>query len=110
MMIGLRGIPRRLRALSSGCRSVQPVAVGTPQLAGRSTSHAIKRYQPIFLQSERRELTVVFVTGRIYVYRDVPEKELEAFRAVLSKGRYFNAHIRDHYKYREVTEELAAGS
>jgi hypothetical protein len=57
---------------------------------------------------ERRELTIFFVTGRIYVYRDVPEEEVEAFRAASSKGRYFNHNIRDRYDFREVTEELHA--
>ena len=48
-----------------------------------------------------RELAVLFTTGRRYVYRDVPPEEAEAFRAAFSKGRYFNAHIRDAYDYAE---------
>lgn len=56
---------------------------------------------------ERRELHVHFVTGRIYIYHDVPQEEVKAFRGAGSKGRYFNAHIRDHYAFREVTDELA---
>ena len=51
----------------------------------------------------RRELHVEFVTGRIYIYYDVPEREAEAFRSAQSKGRYFNFHIRDHFAFREVT-------
>ena len=51
----------------------------------------------------RRELHVEFVTGRIYIYYDVPEREAEAFRSAQSKGRYFNLHIRDRYAFREVT-------
>ena len=50
----------------------------------------------------RRELTIEFVTGRIYVYYDVPERAAEAFRSAQSKGRYFNFHIRDNYAFREV--------
>ena len=51
---------------------------------------------------ERRELLVEFVTGRRYVYLDVPEAEADAMRAAFAKGRYFNAHIRDRYRFREL--------
>ncbi|HET8534677.1 MAG TPA: KTSC domain-containing protein [Sphingomicrobium sp.] len=49
-----------------------------------------------------RELTVEFVTGRRYVYSDVPLEEVEAMRRAFSKGTYFNKRIRDCYPYREV--------
>ena len=51
---------------------------------------------------ERRELTVEFVIGRRYVYLDVPEAEAQALRGAFAKGRYFNAHIRDRYRFREI--------
>ena len=51
---------------------------------------------------ERHELMVEFVTGRRYVYVNVPESEAEQLRIAFSKGRYFNAHIRDRYRYREI--------
>jgi hypothetical protein len=51
---------------------------------------------------ETRELTVEFVTGRRYIYFDVPGEEVLALRSAFSKGRYFNAHIRDRYRFREV--------
>ena len=51
---------------------------------------------------ERRELLIEFTTGRRYVYADVPEEEVKAMRAAFSKGRYFNAHIRDRFKCREI--------
>lgn len=50
----------------------------------------------------KRELEVLFVTGRRYVYADVPPEEVEAFRSAFSKGRYFNVRIRDNYRYREL--------
>jgi hypothetical protein len=50
---------------------------------------------------DARELEVLFTTGRRYVYSEVPPEEVAAFREAFSKGRYFNAHIRDHYRYRE---------
>ena len=53
---------------------------------------------------EKRELVVHFVTGRRYVYFDVPPEEVEAMRSAFSKGRYFNAYVRDRYRFRELTE------
>jgi len=43
-------------------------------------------------------LDIQFVSGRRYAYHDVPEEVVEAFRRAFSKGEYFNAHIRDHYR------------
>jgi hypothetical protein len=62
-------------------------------------SSVIRRFS---YDPQRRELRVEFVTGRIYVYDDVPEREAEAFRAAESKRRYFNFDIRDHYGFREL--------
>jgi hypothetical protein len=50
------------------------------------------------------ELFVEFVTGRRYVYLDVPEQEAAAMRRAFAKGRYFNAHIRDRYRFCELCE------
>ena len=57
---------------------------------------------------QRRELRVEFVTRRVYVYFDVPAKTVEEFRAAESKGRHFNTHIRDHYRFRELVREEAS--
>jgi len=51
---------------------------------------------------EDRELDVVFTTGRRYLYHGVPPEAADAFRAAFSKGRHFNAHIRDRYECTEV--------
>ena len=56
---------------------------------------------------ESRELEVLFTTGRRYVYAEVPPEAVEALRAAFSKGRHFNAHIRDHYSYRECRRGAA---
>lgn len=56
------------------------------------------RYDP-----DRELLDIVFTTGRRYFYHRVPPAEADAFRAAFSKGRYFNAHIRDAYDHTEVT-------
>ena len=44
-----------------------------------------------------RALDVEFVSGRRYRYRDVPAEVAGEFAAAFSKGRYFNARIRDRF-------------
>lgn len=52
-------------------------------------------------RADRRELDVLFTTGRRYVYREVPPEAAAAFRAAFSKGRHFNARIRGRYPFGE---------
>lgn len=52
-----------------------------------------------------RALDVEFVSGRRYRYAGVPEEVAEAFRSAFSKGRFFNARIRDHYQCTELASE-----
>ena len=47
-------------------------------------------------------LEIEFQSGRIYQYFDVPETIYTAFLESDSKGRYFNAHIRGKFPYREI--------
>jgi len=63
-------------------------------------SMVIRRFAYV---AESRELAIEFVTGRRYVYSDVPEEEAQAFRAAFAKGPYFNRNIRDRYRFRELT-------
>jgi lysyl-tRNA synthetase class 2 len=55
-------------------------------------------------RSERRELEVLFTTGRRYIFHDVPPPVAEAFRTARIKGRHFNAHIRGRYAFTEIEE------
>ena len=52
---------------------------------------------------ESREMMVEFVSGRRYVYSEVPAEAVDAFRAAFSKGSHFNRHIRDRFPCRELT-------
>jgi hypothetical protein len=51
----------------------------------------------------RHELFVFFVTGRAYIYFEVPAEKYDAFLEAPSLGRYFNSRIRDQYRFRELT-------
>jgi lysyl-tRNA synthetase class 2 len=62
-------------------------------------STVIRRFD---YDAAHRVLDVAFVSGRRYRYSGVPEEVVQAFRAATSKGRFFNAHIRDHYPYEEL--------
>jgi hypothetical protein len=51
----------------------------------------------------RRRLTATFrETGKTYLYEDVPREVYDALLAADSAGAYFNAYIRDCYRFREV--------
>lgn len=63
-------------------------------------SAAIKR---IYYSTRRHELFVAFTSGRVYVYFDVPPVAYDAFRDAPSLGRHFNLHVRDHYRFQELT-------
>jgi hypothetical protein len=51
------------------------------------------------------ELWVEFVSGRRYVYSDVPREVAETLGSAFAKGGYFNSRIRDRYPCREVEHE-----
>lgn len=50
-------------------------------------------------------LDVTFVTGRRYRYFAVPGDIAKDFREAFSKGRFFNARIRDHFRFEELERE-----
>jgi hypothetical protein len=55
------------------------------------------RYEPV-----TAELTVTFNSGKRYVYFEVPRGVSDALLAAPSIGVYFNAHIRDTYRFRRI--------
>jgi hypothetical protein len=59
-------------------------------------SSVIKKYE---YHPERRILTIIFVSGAVYDYLDVPQEVYEQMRSMLSKGTFFNEHIKDRYGF-----------
>jgi hypothetical protein len=57
----------------------------------------------LFYDPAKRELWLTFVSGRRYVYTDVPSEVFDAFKTASSRGAFFNREIRDRYTFREVT-------
>ena len=52
------------------------------------------RYDP-----HQRQLELQFVSGRRYLYHEVPEEIWREMRQAFSKGEYFNERIRDQYRF-----------
>lgn len=48
-------------------------------------------------------LTITFTTNKVYEYYAVPAETYDAFRLAFSKGTFFNAKIRDHFPFKDVT-------
>jgi hypothetical protein len=47
-------------------------------------------------------LRVVFVSGAIYDYKNVPEKVYHAMKASGSKGTYLNEYIKGNYEFEKI--------
>lgn len=58
-------------------------------------------------EPERQRLVVTFVTGRVYEYAEVSADVAARLRASFSKGVFFNSHIRNNYRCREITRAEA---
>ena len=48
---------------------------------------------------ERRELRVLFRSGKRYIYREVPPDIFVRLKTSFSKGEVFNEHIRNHFPF-----------
>jgi lysyl-tRNA synthetase class 2 len=52
-----------------------------------------------------KEMRVTFVSGRVYVYDQVPKVIYNAFCKAPSKGAFFNVAIRGRYHFHEVDQD-----
>jgi len=50
-------------------------------------------------EAETQTLEIEFMRGSVYQYSDVPVEEYEAIMNADSKGKYFNANIKNHYHF-----------
>lgn len=48
-------------------------------------------------------LRIIFVSGTIYDYKNVPEKIYTQMKEAFSKGTYLNKYIKGFYKYEKVS-------
>jgi len=61
-----------------------------------------KAIQEIDYDEERAKLLVRFQSGERYVYVGVPGEVHRSFVGAESKGRFFQAEIRDRYPYNRL--------
>ena len=54
---------------------------------------------------ERRQLDLLFTSGRRYIYSGVPASVAEGLAAAESKGRFYNLEIRNRFPCRQVGRE-----
>jgi len=55
-----------------------------------------------FYNSLSSTLRVIYTSGVIYDYIDVPANVYEAMKKAFSKGKYLNEHIKGHYSFKKV--------
>ena len=51
-----------------------------------------------------KDLTIGYVSGQTYVYRDVPETVYKELKASRVKGRYLHFFVKDKYSFEKVRE------
>lgn len=59
-------------------------------------SSVIRKY---FYKPELEILRIIYVSGAVYDYLDVPQEVFDEFRAAFSKGTYLNKIIKPKYRY-----------
>lgn len=52
--------------------------------------------------SEKERLYVTFLSGKVYVYLNVPEDVYEEMKAAFSKGKFLNENIKGKYTFKSV--------
>jgi hypothetical protein len=47
-------------------------------------------------------LRVIYVSGSVYDYKQVPEKVYKEMRTASSKGEFLNKHIKPNYEFEKI--------
>ena len=47
-------------------------------------------------------LRVIYVSGSVYDYKDVPEKVYREMKEAFSKGEFLNKHIKPNYEFEKI--------
>jgi hypothetical protein len=47
-------------------------------------------------------LRVIYVSGRVYDYKNVPEKIYKEMKEAFSKGEFLNKHIKPKYEFEKI--------
>ena len=52
--------------------------------------------------SHTSTLRIIFVSGIVYDYKNVPEKVFKAMKAASSKGTFLNTQIKGKYEFEKI--------
>ncbi|TCD10438.1 KTSC domain-containing protein [Pedobacter frigidisoli] len=55
--------------------------------------------------AQAKVLKIIFVTGMVYLYQDVPKQVFDKLKLADSKGHYFNQYIKDKFDFKNLGEE-----
>jgi hypothetical protein len=47
-------------------------------------------------------LRVIYVSGKVYDYKNVPEKIYKEMKTATSKGEFLNKHIKPKYEFEKI--------
>lgn len=64
-------------------------------------SSVIRKY---YYKPELEILRIIYVSGAVYDYLDVPQEIFDDFRAAFSKGTYLNKNIKPNFRYVKVDD------
>jgi hypothetical protein len=59
--------------------------------------------------SDSRQLTIRFMSGKAYRYVDVPPGVHSDFQLAFAKGVYYNEHIRGKFRYEPIVQNMDNG-
>ncbi len=84
-------IQRSVRAIPASLERGQPM----PSSVIRDMSY----------DEKTKEMRITFVSGRVYLYGEVPKAIYRAFCNAPSKGAFFNVAIRGRYTFHELSQD-----
>ena len=67
-----------------------------------------KMFTSVAYDEEKQVLHLRFRSGEVYRYFELPAAEYQALLDAESRGRFFLAHIRDHFRYERMAKLHAA--
>jgi hypothetical protein len=87
--------------MSRFSKPLKIVPPALPQIARRPVASSMMRSAGY--DGDHAVLEIEFVTGTVYRYHAVPRSAWTGLMEAESKGRYFDAHIRDKYPMKRVS-------
>ena len=67
-----------------------------------------KMFTSVAYDEEKRVLYLRFQSGDVYRYFEFQSTDFRAFFSAKSRGRFFLAHIRDHFRFERMAKLHAA--